>query len=114
MLQVVLFLWIKLNVFLLFKIMVLNSDAIEQRPPNLILEGRCPAEFSSNLPQHTSHFFYKVMRGKMIVECYYLRACYTGWNIVHLGRKCNPIHCVFFFNKAKREMLVGVGALEAV
>ncbi len=25
----------------------------EQVSPNLFLEGRCPAEFSSNLPQHT-------------------------------------------------------------
>ncbi len=28
-------------------------DTLNQGSSNLILEGRCPAEFSSNLPQHT-------------------------------------------------------------
>ncbi len=28
-------------------------DYLDQGSSNLILEGRCPAEFSSNLPQHT-------------------------------------------------------------
>ncbi len=30
-----------------------DLNPIEQGSSNLILEGRCPAEFSSNLPQHT-------------------------------------------------------------
>ncbi len=29
-----------------------ESDSLTQGSSNLILEGRCPAEFSSNLPQH--------------------------------------------------------------
>ncbi len=32
----------------LLKIKVHHSEAIEQGCPNLVLEGRCPAEFSSN------------------------------------------------------------------
>ncbi len=30
-----------------------ESDSLTQGSSNLILEGRCPVEFSSNLPQHT-------------------------------------------------------------
>ncbi len=36
---------------LLFENMDTNYDTI--RSSNLILEGQCPAEFSSTLPQHT-------------------------------------------------------------
>ncbi len=29
------------------------GNSLKQGCPNSVLEGRCPAEFSSNLPQHT-------------------------------------------------------------
>ncbi len=42
------------------------TDELEQGSSNLILEGRCPAEFSSNLPQHTC---LEVSSSKSLISC---------------------------------------------
>ncbi len=45
------------------------EDGLNQGCPNWVLEGRCPAEFSSNLPQHTC-MEDSSMPSKTLISCF--------------------------------------------
>ncbi len=47
----------------------IHSFGIDQGCPNSVLEGRCPAEFSSNLPQHTC-LEASSMPSKTLISCF--------------------------------------------
>ncbi len=47
----------------------LEISSLDQGSPNLILEGLCPAEFSSNLPQHTS-LEVSSIPSKTLISCF--------------------------------------------
>ncbi len=46
-----------------------ETNALDQGCPNSVLEGRCPAEFSSNLPKHTCMEVSR-MPSKTLISCF--------------------------------------------
>ncbi len=46
-----------------------KQNPLDQGRPNSVLEGRCPAEFNSNLPQHTCTEA-SSMPGKTLISCF--------------------------------------------
>ncbi len=62
----------------------LSADRLEQGSPNLILEDLCPAEFSSNLPQHTS-LEVSSIPSKTLISCF--RCVWLGLEINSAGHR---------------------------
>ncbi len=56
-------------------------EALDQGSSNLILEGRCPAEFSSNLPQHTCLEVWSIP--KTLISCF--RCVWLGLELNSAG-----------------------------
>ncbi len=88
------------------------NKGLKQGCPNSVLEGRCPVEFSSNLPPHT---YMDVSSSKSLISCFRLRLgfdslgmnahtifyvvmyCYAvSLCLCHI-MICNCIHLVFNF-----------------
>ncbi len=57
---------------------------LEQGSSNLILEGRCPAEFSSNLPQHTCLEVWSIP-SKTLISCF--RCVWLGLELNSAGHR---------------------------
>ncbi len=60
--------WLQ-KIFLDWIFFLLGRERLDQGSSNLILEGRCPAEFSSNLPQN-SCLEVSSIPSKTLISCF--------------------------------------------
>ncbi len=63
---------------------------LEQGSPHSVLEGRCPAEFSSNLPQHTCLEVSSIPR-KSLISCF--RCVWLGLELNSAGHRPSRNKC---------------------
>ncbi len=64
--------------------MIVSWFVVKQGSSNLILEGRCPAEFSSNLPQHTC-LEVSSIASKTLISCF--RCVWLGLELNSAGHR---------------------------
>ncbi len=63
---------------------IFAPKGLDQGSSNLILEGRCPAEFSSNLPQHTCLEVWSIP-SKTLISCF--RCVWLGLELNSAGHR---------------------------
>ncbi len=74
--------WQPIKYRISYKILLLAYKALNQGSSNLILEGQCPAEFSSNLPQHTC-LEVSSIPSKSLISCF--RCVWLGLELNSAG-----------------------------
>ncbi len=72
----------KMHYYGLWTLILAKSDGLKQESSNLILEGRCPSEFSSNLPQHTCLEVWRI-HSKTLIICF--RCVWLGLELNSAG-----------------------------
>ncbi len=81
---------------------------LHQGSPNLILEGLCPAEFSSNLPQHTS-LEVSSIPSKTLISCF--RCVWLGLELNSAGhRPSRTVSGDPWFTRSSRILRANVGS----